>query len=155
RTGSSTPSSTTAPASPDPSPSPSASASCGTAASATATCCPAPNRTVPDKHVLGRMLRGGGPLAPRTRSSLGTSMTTRLSREEFLRNLRDSGLFSQEELAASLEALPEPQADGETLAQRLIAAGKLTPFQAVALRQRQFDELVIGNYQVLDRLGAG
>jgi serine/threonine protein kinase len=37
----------------------------------------------------------------------------------------------------------------------LIAAGKLTPFQAAAVRERQFDELVIGNYQVLDRLGAG
>jgi serine/threonine protein kinase len=37
----------------------------------------------------------------------------------------------------------------------LIAAGKLTPFQAQAVRERRFDELVIGNYQVLDRLGAG
>src|SRR5208282_1368677 len=33
--------------------------------------------------------------------------------------------------------------------------GKLTPFQAVAVCERRFEELVIGNYQVLDRLGAG
>jgi serine/threonine protein kinase len=83
-------------------------------------------------------------------------MTARLSREEFLRNLSDSGLFSREEINASLDALPESQAaDGEVVAQRLIAAGKLTPFQAVAVCERHFEELVIGNYQVLDRLGAG
>jgi CheY-like chemotaxis protein len=83
-------------------------------------------------------------------------MAARLSREEFLRNLRDSGLFSQEEIDQSLEALPQPpEADGEGLAQRWIAAGTLTPFQAAAVRGRHFDELVIGTYQVLDRLGAG
>src|SRR5690348_614232 len=81
-------------------------------------------------------------------------MTTRLSREEFLHNLRDSGLFSREELEKCLAESPGP-GDGETLAQRLIATGKLTAFQAVAVRQRRFEELVIGNYQVLDRLGAG
>jgi CheY-like chemotaxis protein len=83
-------------------------------------------------------------------------MTKRLSRQEFLRNLCESGLFSREEIDDSLAGLQEPQApDGETVAQRLIAAGKLTPFQAEAVRERQFDWLVIGNYQVLDRLGAG
>jgi serine/threonine protein kinase len=83
-------------------------------------------------------------------------MAKRLSREEFLRNLSDSGLFSQEELHATLDALPGPQpVDGEAVAERLMAAGILTPFQAVAVRERHFEELVIGNYQVLDRLGAG
>src|SRR5262249_54497444 len=52
--------------------------------------------------------------------------------------------------------LPGHQAaDGEAVAQRLIAAGKLTPFQAEAVHTRQFEGLVIGNYEVLDRLGAG
>jgi serine/threonine protein kinase/DNA-binding response OmpR family regulator len=83
-------------------------------------------------------------------------MATRLSREEFLRNLSDSGLFSPEEMAAALATLPKsPAADGEALAQCLIDAGKLTRFQATAVGERQFQSLVIGNYQVLDRLGAG
>src|SRR6516164_8428746 len=81
-------------------------------------------------------------------------MTTRLSREEFLHNLQDSGLLSHEELKKCVEQASGP-GDGEALAQRLIAAGKLTPFQAAAVRQRHFEELRIGNYQVLDRLGAG
>jgi serine/threonine protein kinase len=83
-------------------------------------------------------------------------MAKRFSREEFLRNLSDSGLFSKAEINATLDSLPGLQtADGEAVAARLIAAGKLTPFQAVAVRERHFEELVIGNYQVLDRLGAG
>jgi serine/threonine protein kinase len=79
-------------------------------------------------------------------------MTTRLSREEFLQDLKDSGLFSPADLEKS--AAMEP-GDGEALAQRLIVAGKLTRFQAAAVLQKRFEELVIGNYQVLDRLGAG
>jgi serine/threonine protein kinase/DNA-binding response OmpR family regulator len=83
-------------------------------------------------------------------------MAKKLPREEFLRNLGDSGLFSPEELGHVLEALPDPlEPDGDALAARLIAAGKLTLFQAKAVRERRFEELVIGNYQVLDRLGAG
>jgi serine/threonine protein kinase len=83
-------------------------------------------------------------------------MATQLSREAFLRNLRESGLFSREEIDADLRALPALQAaDGDAVIQGLVAAGKLTPFQAAAVRERRFDELVLGNYQVLGRLGAG
>jgi len=82
-------------------------------------------------------------------------VTKKLSREEFLRNLMDSRLFSQEEIAATLDPLRQATLDGEAMAERLVAAGKLTPYQASAVRERRFGELVIGNYQVLDRLGAG
>jgi serine/threonine protein kinase/DNA-binding response OmpR family regulator len=83
-------------------------------------------------------------------------MAKKLTREEFLRNLGESGLITPEELKSSLDALPDPlEPDGDTLALRLVAAGKLTMFQAKAVRERRFSELLIGNYQVLDRLGAG
>jgi serine/threonine protein kinase/DNA-binding response OmpR family regulator len=85
-----------------------------------------------------------------------TLVGKRLSRAEFLQNLIESGLFSEEEIDTALKTLPETQAaDGDTIAEGLVAAEKLTPFQADAVRGRRFDELVIGNYQVLDRLGAG
>jgi serine/threonine protein kinase len=45
--------------------------------------------------------------------------------------------------------------DGEAVARRLTATGKLTAFQADAVREGRLGELRIGNYQVLDRLGAG
>jgi serine/threonine-protein kinase len=83
-------------------------------------------------------------------------MDTRLSRDEFLRNLGESGLISTEEIENILEGLPSSElSDGESIAHCLIAAGKLTAFQATAVRERRFEELMIGNYQVLDRLGAG
>jgi serine/threonine protein kinase/DNA-binding NarL/FixJ family response regulator len=87
---------------------------------------------------------------------LKTLMATKLTREEFFQNLSDSGLFTQEEIGKTRAALPEVQVpDGEAAAQRLVTDGKLTPFQAAAVRERRFEGLVIGNYEVLDRLGQG
>jgi serine/threonine protein kinase len=80
----------------------------------------------------------------------------RLSRDEFVQNLRDSDLFSRDELKRVLDAVAEPRPpDGNAMAQRLIDQGALTPFQAVAVSEARFEELVIGNYQVIQRLGAG
>jgi serine/threonine protein kinase len=84
-----------------------------------------------------------------------TVVATKLSGDEFLRNLIDSTLFPREEIATVLEPLRHSSLDGEAIAERLVAAGKLTRYQADALREQRFEELVIGNYQVLDRLGAG
>jgi serine/threonine protein kinase/DNA-binding response OmpR family regulator len=77
-----------------------------------------------------------------------------LTRDEFLRILSDSGLFAPDELAAlaqATSALP----DAEALSHHLESTGRVTPFQTRALRARKFAELLIGNYEVLDRLGAG
>lgn len=93
---------------------------------------------------------GNGPVEDKRR----IVVFKRLSHDEFLRNLIDSALFSQDEIATILETLPQP-ADGQASAESLIAAGKLTRYQADAIRERRFEELVIGNYHVLDRLGAG
>jgi serine/threonine protein kinase len=80
-----------------------------------------------------------------------------LSRDQFARNLNDSGLWSQQEIDETLRDLAGAAAapDGAALARLLVAAGKLTDFEAEAIYQRRFAELVIGNYEVLDRLGVG
>ena len=77
-------------------------------------------------------------------------MATRLSAQEFLRNLTDSGVLPKEELDAALKAAAKPPADGDSLAEYLVAAGSLTPFQAAAVREREFEQLVIGA-DVLDQ----
>ncbi|HYH69195.1 MAG TPA: protein kinase, partial [Urbifossiella sp.] len=46
-------------------------------------------------------------------------------------------------------------ADGAAAARKLVEAGKLTAFQADAVLGQRFEELRIGNYDVLDKLGAG
>ena len=78
-----------------------------------------------------------------------------LSRQDFVQNLRDSGLLLADEIDHVLRSLPGVAADGEAVAQAFVAAGKLTPFQAAAVRARRYEDLTIGNYRVLDRLGAG
>ena len=76
-----------------------------------------------------------------------------LSREEFLQRLTECKLLSQEELlrAASLSH----SAPAVDFAQALVDGGLLTSFQADAIRRRQLEALQIGNYDVLDKLGAG
>jgi serine/threonine protein kinase len=76
---------------------------------------------------------------------------------EFLKNLEASGLVSREGLDQGLHASAGSDArdDGAALARHLIETGLLTEFQARAIREAKFDELLIGNYEVLDRLGAG
>jgi serine/threonine protein kinase len=80
-----------------------------------------------------------------------------LSRDEFRRNLSDCGLFSGEEVIRLLNTCPgaDQAADGVALGQRLAAAGKLTPYQVEAITDRRFQDLIVGNYEVLARLGSG
>jgi phosphate ABC transporter phosphate-binding protein len=79
-----------------------------------------------------------------------------VSREKFLENLKDSGL-SMAENAQRLVASPTEgtETDGTALAQRLIGAGELTPYQAEAVLEGRLTDLCIGGYEVLDLLGKG
>ena len=71
-------------------------------------------------------------------------------RTEFLQNLAQSGLLEPADLPP--ESGP---ADGAAVAAELVATGKLTRYQADAVLGRQFADLRMGNYEILDRLGAG
>ena len=78
-----------------------------------------------------------------------SSETPHITKEDFARNLEESGLSGLQELKNI------PDADAGTLAQKLVAEGKLTQFQVDAVMERRFDDLIMGNYEILDRLGAG
>ena len=71
-----------------------------------------------------------------------------ITRGEFAQNLADSGLLD-------LPDLPADAADGAELARTLVSTGKLTMYQAEAILDRKFADLRIGNYEILNRLGAG
>ena len=81
----------------------------------------------------------------------------RLSRDEFVQKLGDSGLWTRAEIDKNLKEVPgaDSAADGNSLAELLASSGKLTNFQADAVWEQRYSDLVIGNYEVLDRLGAG
>jgi CheY-like chemotaxis protein/tRNA A-37 threonylcarbamoyl transferase component Bud32 len=76
-----------------------------------------------------------------------------VSTGEFVQCLAESGLFDIADLlpdSAQIAAI-----DSATAAQKLVEAGKLTEFQADAVLSRRPGDLKIGNYEILDRLGAG
>lgn len=75
---------------------------------------------------------------------------------EFGHALADLGLLGPEELHPFLRGLPgDGTPGGEALARALIAAGKLTRYQASAIHQGKAKILAIGPYLVIDRLGKG
>lgn len=78
-----------------------------------------------------------------------------LSPDEFVQNLKDSQILLAEELSAVHASPPAGGEDGMSLARALVAKGILTEFQMEAVCQRRFEQLRIGNYVVLDRLGEG
>jgi serine/threonine-protein kinase len=80
-----------------------------------------------------------------------------ISREEFLRAVSESELISSDDLRGALRATGGGTggSDVGTLAQDLVGAGRLTRFQADVILAGRSHELSIGNYIVLNRLGAG
>ncbi len=79
-----------------------------------------------------------------------SQVNSEISREEFLRNLRDSDSVSADDFATY-----EGESDGPSILRRLIDSQLLTQFQIEAIAGRHFERLRIGNYDVLSRLGTG
>ena len=70
----------------------------------------------------------------------------------FAESIAGSGLVPPDELAAAVAAAGD---DAQVLAQQLVARKLLTHFQIVTLSQGKGASLRLGNYDLLDRLGAG
>jgi serine/threonine protein kinase len=84
-------------------------------------------------------------------------MPETVSLEGFVRSVSESGLLSGAELRAQLDGLGGEAvvSDAGKLARSLVDAGRLTSFQVNAILEGRAPELCIGNYVVLNRLGAG
>lgn len=76
---------------------------------------------------------------------------------QFIKSLIDSGLMTADEIDAFIESLPSEKKpdDGAALARELVRQKKLTKFQAQAIYQGKGNGLILGDYLVLDRIGAG
>jgi serine/threonine-protein kinase len=72
-----------------------------------------------------------------------------VTREEFHQSVVEAGLLTTAELGVGEET------SGNALAHKLVDEGKLTRYQADALLARRLDDLVMGNYEILDKLGTG
>lgn len=77
-----------------------------------------------------------------------------LSVERFVAQLADSGILAPEAILDFLPPHRHPH-DAETLARDLIRNKKLTKFQVEEIARGKGKTLVLGNYTILDRIGAG
>jgi serine/threonine protein kinase len=80
--------------------------------------------------------------------------------ERFCELLTRSGLLSGAEVSAAFEELRSTLSPGETLearkiADHLVAAGKLTPWQAEQVLQGRYKGFFLKNYKLLAHVGAG
>lgn len=77
--------------------------------------------------------------------------------DQFAKSLVAAGLSTADEIKTFWGALPagERPKDGETFSQLLVRFGKLTEFQAQELLSGARTPLVLGDYVLLDKIGAG
>src|SRR5581483_4177863 len=95
-----------------------------------------------------------GRLPMATASGAGTGGT---NVKQFLELAESTGLLSAEALAALKSQWPDAKRgeDAGGLAKELVQQGKLTKYQAAGLYQGKPKGLVLRDYVLLDRLGAG
>jgi eukaryotic-like serine/threonine-protein kinase len=79
---------------------------------------------------------------------------TSISKEEFVHNLRQSGLVSAAQIAPAL-ARVAAGTSGRGTARAFVAAGLLTKFQAELLLAGRTTGFFLGQYTILDQLGQG
>ena len=73
--------------------------------------------------------------------------------DTFVAGLRRCGLFDDSQVDALVSEVNS--ADSSSLARELVSRHKLTPFQARALLKGRWKGLVLGNYEILQKLGQG
>src|SRR5579872_6752105 len=74
--------------------------------------------------------------------------------EQFVKQLEDSGILAGDTLRDFIPPKSNPK-DAEELACALVRQKKLTRFQAHEIYRGQGKSLVLGNYTLLDKIGAG
>ena len=78
-----------------------------------------------------------------------------LGLDQFTKQLTDSGLLSADGLSTFVDTLSEQPTTSESLACSLFEAGKLTPYQATAIWKGRAQQLVLGEYVILEKIGSG
>ncbi|GAB5440630.1 MAG: hypothetical protein Fues2KO_09790 [Fuerstiella sp.] len=93
--------------------------------------------------------------ARRLPSSSAEDSTARetVSVDRFVSGLRRCGLF--DELAISELLSTVANTSSSSMARELVSSGQLTPFQARVLLKGRWKGLVLGNYEILEKLGQG
>jgi serine/threonine protein kinase/Leucine-rich repeat (LRR) protein len=82
------------------------------------------------------------------------SLAMPLPLEQFVQQLEDSGILAEDTLADFVPPNASPK-DADELAKELVRHKKLTRFQAIEVAKGNARSLVLGNYVLLEKIGAG
>lgn len=74
--------------------------------------------------------------------------------EEFVKQIEDSGVIAPGKLDNFVPPKAHPK-DAQELARQLVQSKQLTKFQAQEIYQGRASSLILGNYTILDKIGAG
>ena len=74
--------------------------------------------------------------------------------EQFVKQLADSGVIAPGKLEKFIPPTAAPK-DAKELAQQLVQSKQLTKYQAQEIYQGRAKSLILGNYTILDKIGAG
>ena len=74
--------------------------------------------------------------------------------EQFVKQLTDSGVIAPSKLENFLPPKASPK-DAQELARQLVQSKYLTKFQAQEIYVGRAKSLILGNYTILDKIGAG
>jgi hypothetical protein len=74
--------------------------------------------------------------------------------EQFVKQLEDSGVLAPGKLENFVPPKAQPK-DAQELARQLILSKQLTKFQVQEIYQGRAKSLILGNYTILDKIGAG
>jgi eukaryotic-like serine/threonine-protein kinase len=78
-----------------------------------------------------------------------------VSLEQFVESLAETKVLAREGIAPFLSPAAGESLDAVGLGRRLVAAGKLTRFQAKMVYEGRAKELVLGDYVLLEPIGKG
>jgi tRNA A-37 threonylcarbamoyl transferase component Bud32 len=81
-------------------------------------------------------------------------MTMSMALEQFVKQLTDSGVIAPGKLEGFIPPKAQPK-DAQELARQLVQSKQLTKFQAQEIYQGRAKLLILGNYTILDKIGAG
>ncbi len=74
--------------------------------------------------------------------------------EQFMKQLADSGVIAPGKLENFVPPKAHPK-DAQELARQLVQSKHLTKFQAQEIYQGRAKSLILGNYTIVDKIGAG
>src|SRR6266566_1245397 len=74
--------------------------------------------------------------------------------EQFVKQISDSGIITPGKLENFVPPKAHPK-DAQELARLLVKSHHLTKFQAQEIYQGRAKSLILGNYTILDKIGAG